>query len=46
MESYHAFLFEPTLGAIGIEFLANEQGIAVVQEDLPFVREWTVDDVE
>lgn len=45
MESCHAFVSDPTLGAIGIELLTDEQGIPTIQQDLPFVRGWTTDDV-
>ena len=45
MKSCQAFLFDPTLGIVGIELLINEHEVAVVQQDPPFVREWTTDEV-
>lgn len=46
MESSQAFVSDPTLGAIGIELFADEQDVAVVQQDPPFVQEWMAGDVE
>lgn len=46
MESFQTFVYGPTLGAVGIEFLVDEQDIKVVQHDPSFVQEWTADDVE
>ena len=46
MEFCHAFVSDPTLGVLGIELLAPKQDFEAVQQDPPFVREWTVDDVE
>lgn len=46
MESCHAFISDPTLGTVGIELLPDEQDVAAVQQDPPFIREWTIDYVE
>lgn len=46
MESGQAFVSDHTLGAVGIELLADEQDFEVVQRDLSIVREWMTDDVE
>lgn len=39
MESYHALMYDPTLGAIGVDLFANVQDVAAVQQDPSFVRE-------
>ena len=46
MESCQAFMSDPTLGAVGIKLLAYELVFEAVQQDPPFVREWTADDIE
>lgn len=45
MESYQAFMSDPILGAVGIKLLADEQNVEAVQQNPPFILEWTTDDV-